>query len=243
MFLIPFKFPHIDVYCVFTTRIGGVSPGCYLSLNLSFEVGDAKENVLKNREKICDKLKIKYLVDVKQVHGSNIVQVSEPLDKLEEADAMTTWLPEVGLLIKTADCQPILVAHKSGKYIGAFHVGWRANKEGYIKKWIDIFCKTYSVRPDELMAVRGPSLCPEHSEFVNYVNEWENKYKEFYNASTKTVDLWALTYYQFLVSGLLKENIFHIDLCTFCNSDMFFSYRREKICGRQGGIIWIKRKK
>lgn len=239
MFLIPFKFPFIDVHCVFTTKIGGVSSGCYASLNLSFDVGDNIEDVLKNRKKICEKLGIDHIVELKQVHGDQLVEISRSSAILEEADAMITNLKKVGLLIKTADCQPILIAHRSGKYIGAFHVGWRANRGEYIIRWINKFCETYSVNPEELMAIRGPSLCPQHSEFINYINEWKNKYRDFYNDKTKTVDLWGITYYQLIRSGLLERNIFQIDLCTFCHSELFFSYRREKKCGRQGGIIWI----
>ena len=241
--IIPFKFPGISkVKCIFTTRKGGYSRGRFSSANLSFDVGDNITSVKKNREDIEKQLKINKLIELKQVHGSKLICLDNTKDLEQfslEGDAVITSKKNLALMIKTADCQPILVCDKTGSAIGGFHVGWRANRGEFIKQWIDAFCNQYNLNPDHVVAVRGPSLCPEHSEFVNFNNEFPNKFKKYFNPETKKLNLWDITYDQLRESGLPEKNIYRIDLCTYCLDELFYSYRRDKICGRQGNIIWI----
>ncbi|MEG3070125.1 MAG: laccase domain-containing protein [Candidatus Syntrophopropionicum ammoniitolerans] len=63
----------------FTTRIGGVSTGCYHSLNTSFHVGDQDAHVQQNRVLACRALGIDpyRLVAGRQVHGDRIRLVEE----------------------------------------------------------------------------------------------------------------------------------------------------------------------
>ncbi len=238
---IPFKFPGINgVECVFTTRLGGISQGEFSFANLSFDVGDDVKNVETNRKLLLSTMGISNIVELKQVHGEKLTKIEEIPEEDLEADALVTSMQNTALLIKTADCQPVLVAHKSGKYIGAFHVGWRANRGKFIVEWIKKFCVLYDISPEDICAVRGPSLDPAHSEFVNFAQEFGNDFKKYYDPENQTVDLWTLTRDQLLMTGILEKNIFSIDLCTYCLEDIFFSYRRNKRCGRQGGIIYRK---
>jgi hypothetical protein len=54
------------------------------------------------------------------------------------------------------------------------------------------------------------------------------------------MDLWRLTRDQLLQAGVRSENIFGLDLCTYEQKETFFSYRRDRQCGRQAGLIWIR---
>lgn len=241
--IIPFKFPGISkVKCAFTTRKGGYSIGRFSSANLSFDVGDNIIFVKKNREDIKQQLKIKKLIDLKQVHGNKLICLDNRKD-LElfplEGDACITSKKNLALIIKTADCQPILICDKNGSAIGGFHIGWRANRGEFIKEWINIFCHQYNFKPSHVFAVRGPSLCPEHSEFINFDDEFPNKFKKYFNPITKKLNLWDITNDQLREAGLPENNIYRLDLCTYCLEELFFSYRRDGICGRQGSIIWI----
>ncbi len=236
---IPFKFPEIsNVKCVFTTRLGGVSEGSFAQANLSFEVGDSPRDVEKNRRQLFEILDIRKTAELRQVHKATLIEIKDGYRGPVVGDAMITREKKLGLLIKVADCQPILITHKSGKYIGAFHVGWRANRGNFIKLWIEKFCFIYKIRPQEIMAVRGPSLGPSHSEFINFFKEWPLEFVPYLNMKNMTVDLWTLTRDQLTSAGILEKNIFSIDLCTYDLNEQFFSYRREKNCGRQGAIIW-----
>ncbi len=154
------------------------------------------------------------------------------------ADALATKQAGTGLMVKVADCQPVLLAHLSGRFIGALHVGWRGNRSGAILQWIDAFCRAYRILPRDVCAVRGPSLGPDKSEFVNFEEEWGQGFAAYLDPATQTVDLWRLTRDQLLDAGLDPARIFSLDLCTYSLSETFFSHRRSKDQGRQAGIIW-----
>ncbi|GAB6886638.1 polyphenol oxidase family protein [Desulfothermus okinawensis JCM 13304] len=227
--------------CAFTTRVGGHSLGNFFSANLSYEVGDQIEHVKKNRQHILNQLNIKEVIEVKQIHGDKLICVDNTNFKEQpilKGDAIISSKKNVGLMVKTADCQPVLVCDKTGNFIGAFHVGWRANRGEFIKTWIDIFCGQYKLTPQNILAVRGPSLCPYHSEFVNFDNEFPDKFKKYFDTKSRRLDLWEITHDQLVKAGIPKSNIFRLDLCTYCLEELFFSYRRNRICGRQGSIIW-----
>ena len=53
-----------------------------------------------------------------------------------DGDGLATARPGQALIIKTADCQPILLAHKSGKYVGALHAGWRGNVQNFRNNFV-----------------------------------------------------------------------------------------------------------
>jgi len=246
----PFEFVDIpSVGCAFTSRRGGFSEPPHDSANLSFEVGDDENAVRDNRRSIADRLGLTGWNECIQVHGDVIhfdPTPGEPEDMTElEGDGLTTATPGVGLVIKTADCQPVLLAHRSGKYIAALHVGWRGNKNNFPGLGVRRFCKQYDLDPADIFAVRGPSLSPEASEFVNFDSDFGPGFQKNFNSATMTMDLWSQTRDQLIKAGLPEDHIFGMDLCTLTKEDTFFSYR--KMCadganetGRQAGIIWIK---
>lgn len=243
--VIPFMFPGIDkVGCHFGTRIGGYSADPFYQSNVSFDQGDDEKRVLANRESLMKAIGFTHWQDVRQVHGTDIVFDPEPTTvgyrSAVQADGMATGRPGQALVIKTADCQPIFVAHKSGKYVLALHAGWRGNVAGFPTTGVVAFCEHYKLDPADCMAVRGPSLCPAHAEFTNFDAEFGPKFADYYDPERKTVDLWSLTRDQLKAAGLYERNIFAVDLCTYSLVDYFFCYRKNKKTGRQASLIWIK---
>lgn len=246
----PFEFVDIpNVGCVFTSRRGGISEPPHDSANLSFEVGDDEARVRENRRLIHDRLELSGWGECKQVHGDIIHTDPEPIDPADspviEGDGMTTATPGMGLVIKTADCQPIMLAHRSGKYVAGFHAGWRGNNINFPGKGVRHFCDAYDLDPKDVFAVRGPSLGPDKAEFVNFELEFSPAYKQYFDPATQTVDLWRITVDQLMDAGLPEANIRSLDLCTMGHDDTFFSHRKacatpSKTTGRQAGIIWIK---
>lgn len=193
-------------------------------------------------------LGVQAFAEVHQVHGVRTIfepEAQNPGDTpLEQADGMATSRPNMALMIKTADCQPILIAHESGRYVMAVHSGWRGNRQEYPRVAVEEFCEHYGLEPRELWAVRGPSLGPAASEFVNFVSEWGPDFLPWYDRERRTMDLWMLARHQLETAGLAPGRILGIDLCTFDNAHLFFSYRhfRQKGSedGRQGSFIWIR---
>jgi polyphenol oxidase len=243
--MIRFRFPDLaGVQCVFTTRQGGVSKAPFVSQNLSFDVGDERDDVLTNRVRLYNLLKVSAWHELRQVHSTHLVFDPPPTEVSEqsglEGDGLATAGGGQALVIKTADCQPILLAHRGGRHIAALHCGWRGNLAGFPISGVERFCARYGLEPADLMAVRGPSLGPVRAQFVNFESEWGNGFEPYFDQQKRTMDLWQLTTDQLIAAGLPRQSVFSIDLCTFDRADLFFSYRREQVCGRQAGIIWIQ---
>ena len=244
---IKFSFPGLkNIICAFGTRIGGLSKGPYTTNNISLEVGDDLKCVLANRQKLKQELGFDKWIELKQIHG---IDIHFDLDDVGEnhscagvslqGDGLATQKKGAGLVIKTADCQPIFLAHKSGRFIAALHCGWRGNRADFPVIGVQKFCTHYDIHPSEVLAVRGPSLGPCCAEFLDFSQHWPQKFSHYFNSQTQCMNLWRLTKDQLQKAGIRPENIFSLDLCTRCLEELFFSYRREKICGRQANIIYI----
>ena len=240
---IKFSFPGLNnIICVFGTRPGGQSQGPYAANNISLEVGDDPQNVLANRKKLKQELGLNKWIELKQIHGLDIHfdLDEENLQEIKnEGDGLATQKKGAGLVIKTADCQPIFLAHKSGRFIAALHCGWRGNRADFPVIGVQKFCTHYHIPPAEVLAVRGPSLGPCCAEFLDFNQHWPQEFARYFNPENQCMNLWALTRDQLQKAGIRPENIFSLDLCTRCLEELFFSYRREKICGRQANIIYI----
>lgn len=237
---IPFSFPGMaSVGCAFTSRQGGASVYPYFASNISYDVGDDPAAVSANREAIKQRLGLTELVDCTQVHQDAVVfELAE--GRPCTGDGLATRRSRVGLMVKTADCQPILLAHETGRFVAGLHVGWRGNVMNFPGSGVRAVCERYDCDPAELFAVRGPSLGPQRAEFTNFESEFGPAFADYHDPDAGTVNLWRLTCDQLAKEGLRPERIHGIDMCTMSLPEVFFSYRGEKTTGRQAGIIWIK---
>lgn len=237
-----YKFPGIPhVTCVF--QYAHRDRPEEISGNISFKYGDRTQTIRSREELLASLPGLDQWAECDQVHGNTVLVEPEPTplvpEYLPEADGMMTSRKGFGLLIKTADCQPVLVTAQDGKHIMALHVGWRGSRAGFIPLAIELFCQKYDVNPGSLAAVRGPSLGPAAAEFVNFQKEWDDDFRPWYNERDQRMDLWALTVSQLEKAGLRRQNIHGVDLCTFLNFHNFFSYRKDRHTGRQASLIWI----
>ena len=230
--------PHA-MFC----RCGGVSPHPYTSLNLSFGVGDNQESVTANRQRVKQLLAIDYLVSARQVHGNDLV-IAEDIDQdtmFNNADAIITSQPGIGLLIQQADCQAILLHDPEQGVIGAIHNGWRGSRLNIIAKTVAVMQDRYAVRPTNLRAVISPSLGPCCAEFINFQQELPEAWQAW-QVRPCYFDFWEISRYQLRETGLKNKHIETTGVCTVCNSKDFFSYRRavkhgNSQTGRNGSVI------
>lgn len=231
---ISFSFPGLPrIKCVFTTRETG-------NLSLLNRSGEEAEATLAARERLFDSLGVDSWSELKQVHGDSLVINPGPTAVNEgavtEADGHATNAKRHALIVKTADCQPILLAHPDG-YVGAVHAGWRGNVLEFPRTAVTAFCRQYGLNPADVRAVRGPSL--GYAEFVNFSREWPAAFAPWYDESTRCMDLWSLTRRQLCDAGLKSGNIYGVDFCTYSQNESFFSHRRGDT-GRQAGVIWTE---
>ena len=124
---------EIAVPHAFTTRLGGVSTGCFESLNLTVGRGDSLENVEENIRVLAGGVGFdpERIVLTRQIH-SCFVRVVTDADCLglchqayPQCDGLVTNTPGLAILVFTADCTPILLWDPVTGAVGAAHAGWR----------------------------------------------------------------------------------------------------------------------
>ena len=240
------RFPEIR-HGIFS-RKGGFSSPPFDSLNVSHGVGDKPENVERNRSLLAKALGGKTLAYLRQVHSDMVMVWGDDADSralfeqdtAPEGDAMVTDSEGVHLVIQTADCQAVLLYDPVLRVVANVHSGWRGSVANIAGKTVAEMKRAFGCNPAHIRAGVGPSLGPCCSEFVNYENEipehlWKYQAKEFF------FDFWAITRDQLTEQGVLPENVETGGVCTRCSTDLFFSYRKEKVTGRFAGIIGIER--
>jgi YfiH family protein len=234
---IPFAFPGLPkVRCLFSTVLAG-----NMALWPDLTPQERAEAVAA-REKLLDVNGLTHWVELHQVHGDALLVEPEHTAVRTasslEADGACTRQSGLALVVKSADCQPVLLTDIRGSAVAALLVGWRGIAIGFPTSGVAKFCDFCGVSPAEVLAVRGPSLGPAAAEFVNFDSEWPEAFQPWFNRHSRTMDLWTLTRHQLEQAGVLPKHIFSLDLCTYTLPGLFFSYRRGD-AGRQASLIWI----
>ncbi|WHQ47092.1 MAG: peptidoglycan editing factor PgeF [Candidatus Midichloria sp.] len=188
-------------------------------------------NTPSNIEKITKSFNctnnVKFL---RQIHSNKVIIVENPSQICSniEADALVTRLPQVLLAIKTADCVPILFCDPENNIIGAAHAGWRGALAGIIENTIEQLMK---LGAKHIHAVIGPCIRVQNYE----VNQdfHQNAIKINLKSLNFFTDGHKKDHYQFdlpnYCSSILKEsgvNVDDLEIDTYSNPQLFFSYRR-----------------
>lgn len=254
-----FKHSELVNHC-FTTRLGGVSEGCYGDMNLSFTRGEDTNKVKENYRILSDALGFDYdsFVLAHQTHTTNIRVVTEQdigkgLTKdsdIRDTDALITNLKGVNLTIFGADCVPIFFLDPIKKAIGVSHAGWRGTAEGMAKKTVEKLQDTYGVDPKDLLVGIGPSIgkcCFQVDEPVVSLFQEKLDFAEeliFPDLTEKgkyKIDLWETNKRILMEAGVLEKHIEISEICTMCHLDLFYSHRvMGNDRGNMAGILTLK---
>ena len=97
------------------------------------------------------------LVDINQVHGTDIIHFMQPLTDKPQADGVFTALSEQLVGVVTADCLPVLMASRDGQYVASVHAGWRGTARGIIARSIQAFTGQGIAAQDIVVAI-GPHI-------------------------------------------------------------------------------------
>jgi YfiH family protein len=145
----------------FFTRRGGVSSGPFASLNCSLSSPDDRSAVLENRARAARAVGADpaHLLGLMQVHGTEVVTVTEPWAAGQggKADAMVTDRQDLALGIVTADCAPVLFADPVANVVGAAHAGWRGAVAGVLEATVQAM-QALGSRLDRIVAAVGPCI-------------------------------------------------------------------------------------
>lgn len=233
------------------TRLGGVSPSPWDSLNLGGTVGDSRENVVENRSRLFSAFgsPVPSLFDVWQVHGNTVKITDSPRDLStphERADAIATDKPGITLFMRFADCVPILLVDPNKKAIAIIHAGWIGTVNKILQSAIRILQNKFGSMPADIVAGIGPSIGPDHYEVGSEVSrrvaaEFQENVSDLitHREGKQYFDLWKANEILLRQSGVTSIEQAHI--CTACNTHDWYSHRAEKgKTGRFAALIKIE---
>ena len=230
----------------YSTRMLGESTGVFASMNFGTKLGDDPKIVKRNYERMCNALRMpsKRLVISKQTHSCNVKKVTEEdagngivfENRFNAVDAMMTNVKNLPLVISTADCVPVFFCDSKGEVIAAAHAGWRGTVGGIVKNTVESMTKEYGLKPENIYAAIGPSICRHCFEIGPEVaTEFEKEFDLPMDESDSVLyhgegdrfyaDLWKANAINLERAGVRKENIAFSRLCTMCRTDLFFSHR------------------
>lgn len=230
------------VLAAVTTRQGGVSRPPYDTLNLSFDVGDHPDLVQENRRRLALALGLSpdQLTTVRQVHGRGVaIAGAGPGSMPPEADILLTGTPGRALLMRFADCVPILLWDPVHRAAGIAHAGWRGCYQRVPAAAVTAMTDTFGTRPQDLRVAIGPCIGPCCYWVGNDVASlFASTGAVRLDGHGKRVDLRQLVLEDLKRCRVPEENVEVSDHCTACRTDLFFSHRASGgRTGRFGAVI------
>ncbi len=133
------------------------TPGTILDMKIAFTNAQSSLEELVS-QKPWKNLK---MVELEQVHGNSVAVITDPSQipsqKIPQVDGVLTNQPGVGLLVRAADCLPILLHHESG-LIGAIHAGRKGTEKRILYQALRLARDKFAVTSD-LKIWFGPAIC------------------------------------------------------------------------------------
>ena len=215
-------------------RQGGYSEGCYGEFNINRYCGDSDEAIRRNREALCHLLGItdNHLLMPHQIHKAEIAVVDEQRDiDLEGYDALMTNVEEVCIGVSTADCIPVLLYDKKQRAVCAVHAGWRGTVMRIVEQAVSRMHGVYGTNPQDLIAQIGPGIHLESFEVGDEVYETFLRAGFAMERISRKYDKWHIDLpecnrLQLMEAGVPEHQISVSPVCTFQQSDTYFSARR-----------------
>jgi len=224
------------------------------AFNLGNHVGDDLADVVRHRHDLADALHATPLW-LQQVHGHRVVRLSHRnSEALAETQADGAFTTEPGLVctVMVADCLPILLAAPEARGVAALHAGWRGLAGagelvgvGIADTGVRALCEATGCDPLDLRAWLGPCIGPAAFQvgadvLTGFgVDPAGPPHARFIRQSP---DRWLAD-----LPGLARDRLRALGVtqvgggqwCTVAESSRFFSFRRDRITGRQAACIWL----
>jgi YfiH family protein len=241
-----FRFENLSqipgVMHAISTRGGGVSEGRCESLNVSYSVGDATENVDENLKRVAEAVGSKRpdLFAAYQVHGRAVTVVEPTSEPRPQCDVLITRSPDRTLMLRYADCTPVLLADPNRRAVAALHAGWRGSAVRTAGAAVEALCDNFGSRPEDLFAGIGPAIGPCcYTVGQDVVAAFEDRPALFADGK---LDLWEANRQALVEAGVPAEQIEVAGICTQCESERFFSHRANggQPAGRFAAVIRIE---
>ena len=240
----------------FSTKHGGVSHLPYISdLNFGFSVGEDRETTLENYRCFACTLGIgaDHMLCANQTHTTRVLTVDEtycgmglsvPYEAFSDPtladagfDGFVTKAPDVALVVRAADCVPILFCDPENHVIGACHAGWRGTVGGIAAETVNAMC-AIGAEMQHIRAAIGHAVglcCYEvdnafyetflHTLGKEVCDQIFRKAGDYENPDKWHCDLRTCNRILLENAGLAPENIDVSEHCTCCHHELFHSHR------------------
>lgn len=246
-------FPELEktgiVSHLFSTRLGGVSRGCYGESNFSYTRGDLREAVDENYRRVAQILghgrTLDDFVSTYQTHTTNVRLVTEE-DRgkgtvrqrdYTDTDGLITDVPGVILVTYHADCTPLYFVDPVHRAIGLSHSGWKGTAGRMGQKTLEAMNRAFGTRPEDCICGIGPSICGDCYEigedvaqiFRDSFADTDLLQKQILRAKGNgkyLLNLWQANRMILENAGVPSAQISVTDICTCCNPEYLFSHRK-----------------
>jgi purine-nucleoside/S-methyl-5'-thioadenosine phosphorylase / adenosine deaminase len=167
-----------------------------------------------------------------QVHGNRVVTLCETNTQypalIHQCDGLATTCRGIFLVIRTADCLPVVLLDPLSGIFGACHAGWRGTYGQILERLIEEL-EGLGANRSRLKGWIGPGICQEHYEVSeDLVQQFSQTFPSWGDfLSGRRLNLPLLNQLQAQRSGVKMESIENCGCCTYSNPDLLFSHRRE----------------
>ena len=223
---------------VFPKRRGGVSDGPFASLNMGMDIGDERENVLRNRSIVFGALGIKAAgpLRARQVHGTRVVG---PEDAETDADGFLLRAGDPWTAVSAADCPPVALVARNGAHGALLHSGWRGTRDGIAAGAVRML-EARGIPASEIVVSIGPCIhacCyPVGQEVAREFSEEVLKR----HPDGVALDLPLAIARTLEEAGVRGAAILAASECTSCDASSFFSHRRDRgVTGRHWALFHL----
>ena len=248
-----------DGVMAFSLRTGGWSGPPWDSLNFSAQVGDEPRHITRNLEVLGTNLGLdpNRIAFCRQVHGDSVAVLDTVPREQPSADAVISLRPGLFAGIKTADCLPILVLDPVRRISAAIHAGWKGTLLRITRKVLRLLLEDQGAKVDDLIVALGPAIGPccyevDEAVLVPFMKSFPDPGRfisdpaqpagpAFPGPQRKRLDLARANLQEILAAGVPRKNVFSTGLCTSCDKDLFFSYRRDRgRTGRHAAVVGFR---
>lgn len=180
---------------------------------------------------------------LRQIHSSIVIRPRGDAAECGEGDALISDEPARLLVVRTADCVPILLADPTRRAVAAVHAGWRGVVAGVLPQTIARMRDHFGCAPQDLIAAIGPCIRADAYEVGPEVAlQFQPLFPERGALNTRThIDLAAACARQLAAEGVPNQQVHDCGICTFTDALHCHSFRRDReSAGRMQSFIGLR---
>lgn len=211
----------------------------------SFNIDNNITNIFSNNiDYIKNKYNIEKYYELTQIHSNIINVLDDNYINKTKGDALITNEMNTPLVIKTADCIPILIYDKENKAIALVHSGWKGTLNNIVIDALNKMIEIYHSKKENIYVYLYPSIRKCHFEVEDDVYKlFKDKIKNIDKYTNKKGIKYYIDLQQIVIDNLKENNINNIydsKICTYCNHDIYHSYRYNRTNKRNYLLAMIK---